>query len=66
MLRDLEFQDFLDIYEEDIYCAYMESGSYYDTDKEKFDEAEYEEYLRGEGQWACTSKPFDLDTPIKV
>lgn len=50
--RDLEFCDFIDIYEEEIYCAYMESGAYYDMDSEIFVEEEYEDYLAEVGQWA--------------
>jgi len=51
MIQGLSFEDFLDMYDEDIYCAYMETGSYYDTSREVFDDSEYESYLRGEGQW---------------
>lgn len=51
MIKGLTFESFLEVYEEEIYCAYMETGAYYDTDRETFDDNEYESYLRGEGQW---------------
>jgi len=52
--KDLEFGDFTEIYEDEIYCAYMETGSYYDTEWEDFQELEYEDYLAGGGHWkAC-------------
>jgi hypothetical protein len=63
---DLEFQDFLDIYDLEIYCAYMETGSYYDTERESFDKLEYEAYLQGHGQWSGCQKPRRLDTAIKL
>jgi hypothetical protein len=63
---DLEFQDFLDIYEQEVYCAYMESGAYYDTERESFDELEYEDYLLGHGQWSGCQKPHDMDRAIKL
>lgn len=64
---DLEFGDFCEIYESEIYCAYMETGSYYDTDREDFDELEYESYLLGQGQWARTpSKTPEMDTPVNL
>lgn len=50
-MRKLDFQDFLDMHEEDIYCAYMETGCSYDMEPEDFDELEYEAYLADEGQW---------------
>lgn len=51
MIQGLSFEDFVDYYDNDIYIAYMETGAYYDTEREAFDESEYEAYLRGEGQW---------------
>ena len=51
VVSKLSFEDFLDIHDDDIYCAYMETGSYYDTEREVFDELEYESYLKDEGQW---------------
>jgi hypothetical protein len=52
----LEFQAFLDMYENEVYAAYMETGAYYDTERESFDEFEYDGYLRREGQWSGCGK----------
>ena len=40
----LEYEDFIALYEDDLYCEYMETGAYYEQDKEVFDERKYEEY----------------------
>lgn len=62
--RDLEFQDFIEIYETDIYCAYMETGCSYDMELEDFEELEYEAYMAAEGQWSRDERPPDLDKPL--
>lgn len=51
MIAKLSFEEFLDLHDDDIYCEYMETGAYYDTEREDFDEWVYEAYLRDEGQW---------------
>lgn len=63
-MRDLEFQDFIEIYEDDIYCAYMETGCYYDMELEDFEELEYEDYLQGSDRWA--EKPKEKITLVRV
>jgi len=52
-MTKLSFGDFLNMHEEDIYCAYMESGTQYELDisYEQFEESEYEAYLENFGQW---------------
>lgn len=47
----LSFEDFLFKYEEDLYIMYMESGAYYDTDREVFDEIQFDDYEHGRGIW---------------
>ena len=59
--RDLPFEDFIVIYEEDIYCAYMETGCSYEMELENFEELEYEAYLAETGQWSRDTKPAELD-----
>lgn len=51
----IDFETFLDLYDEDLYIKYMETGCYYDTDREAFDELEYESYCKREGSWAKSS-----------
>ena len=47
----LDYEGFLEKYEEELYARYMETGSYYDTEREDFDEGEYEEYMQNRGGW---------------
>lgn len=52
----LSFEKFLEKFDDDLYIMYMESGSYYDTDREIFDEIQYEDYMNGRGKWANLEK----------
>jgi hypothetical protein len=49
----LSYEEFCDIYYDDIYCEYMESGAYYewDVEMEDYEERAYEDYLKGECSW---------------
>ena len=47
-----DFDEFLEIYDDKLYEYYMESGAYYDTDREAFDESEYYDYLQEKGIWS--------------
>ena len=46
MVKLLTAEEFYDEYEEWLYCYYMESGCYYDMEREDFDELHYEEYVK--------------------
>jgi len=63
IIHDLEFCDFIEIYEEDVYCAFMETGASYEMELENFEELEYEDYLKGHGQWA--RKPPEKAIKVK-
>jgi len=55
-----EFDEFLDIYDDKLYMYYMESGAYYDTPREEFDENEYEDYLTGKGIWSVKNRTNNI------
>ncbi len=46
----LDFESWWEKFEEDLYIKYIETGCYYDTDREDFDEQEYEEWVKKEEQ----------------
>lgn len=52
----LSFEAFLEKFYDDLYVMYMETGAYYDTDREHFDEIQYEDYLTGRGLWVNLRK----------
>ena len=47
----LSYEKFLEKYDDDLYVAYMETGAYYDTDREDFDYIQYEDYVNNRGLW---------------
>ena len=46
----MDFEEFCETYEDDIYIEYMETGTYYelDVDLERFSEWKYDEFLTGD------------------
>ena len=51
----VDFETFLEMYDDDLYIEYMETGCYKDTDREQFDEQAYEDYCNRKGRWAKSS-----------
>lgn len=52
----LSYEEFLEKFYDEIYIMYMETGAYYDTDREHFDEMMYEDYTNGRGKWVNLEK----------
>ena len=49
----IDFETFLDLYDDDLYAMYMENGlNYENVDREEFDEEQYENYCNRRGVWA--------------
>ena len=51
MTYKLDFESFLDKYDDELYIEYMESGCYYDTEREDFDDWMYEDYMKNPEVW---------------
>lgn len=48
----IDFETFLELYDDELYAMYMETGCYYDTERELFDEQQYDEYCTRTGRWS--------------
>ncbi|HIG57981.1 MAG TPA: hypothetical protein EYQ21_01080 [Flavobacteriales bacterium] len=46
----LTYDEFVDLYEEDLYIDFVETGAYYEFDEEEWLWKEYEEYERRNNQ----------------
>ena len=51
----VDFDSFLELYDDDLYAIFMETGAYYDTEREAFDETQYEDYMQNRGFWSNSS-----------
>jgi len=51
----LDFDSFVEKFENDLDCIYTETGSNYDTDREAFEEAQYADYMVNRGYWSNSS-----------
>ena len=50
-MQPLSYEEFLERFYDEVYITYMETGAYYDTRRELFDEMMYEDYLRNPERW---------------
>jgi hypothetical protein len=46
----LTYDEFIDLYEDDLYIEFMETGAYYEFEQEDWLEERYEEYERSKHQ----------------
>ncbi len=48
--KELTYDEFVELYEDDLYIEFMESGAYYEFEQEDWLERRYEEYERSQHQ----------------
>ena len=51
----LDFDSFVEKFENDLDCIYMETGSNYDIERETFEETQYADYMVNRGYWSNSS-----------